>query len=107
EVFHRECHEKKQKILEITNFFEYLTEKDYVHRIYQGLAGRPVLPNQYDKTWRKYSDFYMDLMSGLSFVCLAVFTPKLKLYRLWEHSSVPQTSVTCPPFHSPPKEPRY
>ncbi|MDR1031425.1 MAG: hypothetical protein LBL76_11215 [Treponema sp.] len=82
EVFHRECHEKKQKILEITDFFEYLTEKDYVHRIYQGLAGRPVLPNQYDKTWRKYSDFYNDIMTGLSFVCLSDFKPNPKLYEL-------------------------
>jgi hypothetical protein len=83
-VFHLECHQKKRKILEITDFFEYLTEQDYIHRIYQGLSGRPALPNQYDKIWRKYSDFYMDIMSGLSFVCLSVFTPKLKLYRLWE-----------------------
>jgi hypothetical protein len=81
EVFHGQCTLKKPKILEITGFFEYLTEHQYIRRIYRGLRGRPELPKDYVKIWRKYSDFYNDVMSGLSFVCLAEFTPKLKLYK--------------------------
>jgi hypothetical protein len=83
-VFHAECDQKKGKILEITGFFEYLTEHDYVHRWYKGLQGRQKLPEHYDLVWRKYSDFYSSVMSGLAFVCLADFTPKLKLYKLWK-----------------------
>jgi hypothetical protein len=86
-VFHEECHQKIPKILEITGFFDYLTENDYVRRIYRGLQGRAALPYQYDQIWRKYSDFYNDSMIGLSFVCLADFIPKVKLYRLWESLS--------------------
>ena len=82
-VFHAECHKKKEKILEITSFYEYLTEDNYVHRWYKGLQGRSSLPPDYDLVWRKYSDFYSDHISGLSFVCLADFTPKMKLYKLW------------------------
>lgn len=84
EVFHRECRQKKSKILEITGFFEYLTEHNYIRRIYRGLRGRPELPEGYAQVWRKYSDFYNDVMSGLSFVCLADFTPKLNLYKRWK-----------------------
>ncbi|MDR1986986.1 MAG: hypothetical protein LBP88_08465 [Treponema sp.] len=85
EAFHRECHQKKPKMLEITGFFEYLTGHNYIRRICRGLWGRPELPEGYAHVWRKYSDFYNDLMSGLSFVCLADFTPKLKLYKLWKN----------------------
>ncbi|MDR3115806.1 MAG: hypothetical protein LBU25_09840 [Treponema sp.] len=83
EVFHHECNHKKQKILEITGFFEDLTEAGYVRRIYRGLQGRMELPEHYDRVWRKYSDFYSNIMAGLAFVGLADFTPKLKLYKLW------------------------
>jgi hypothetical protein len=83
-VFHQECDKKKPDLLEITNFFEYLTEKEYVRRSYKGLKGRSKLPERYDLVWRKYSDFYSNMMAGLSFVCLADFLPKLKLYKLWK-----------------------
>ncbi|MDR1987031.1 MAG: hypothetical protein LBP88_08695 [Treponema sp.] len=83
-VFHHECSPQKQKILEITGFFEDLTENGYIRRIYRGLRGRMELPMHYDRVWRKYSDFYSAIMAGLGFVCLADFVPKLKLYKLWE-----------------------
>jgi hypothetical protein len=115
-VFHAECAQKKPKLLEIIRFFAYLTENGYTRRIYQGLKGRPALPDQYDRVWRKYSDFYNDTMSGLSFVCLATFIPKLKLYTYWKatmHNTrkydesnqplpLPQIS---PPFPIPPCTP--
>ena len=84
---------KKPKILEITGFFEYLTEHKCIRRIYRGLRGRPELPKDYVKVWRRYSDFYNDVMSGLSFVCLAEFTPKLKLYKIWEHINQPAVAL--------------
>jgi hypothetical protein len=92
-VFHGECNQKKSKILEITGFFEYLTEHNYIRRIYRGLRGRPELPEGYANVWRKYSDFYNDVMSGLSFVCLADFTPKLKLYKLWKSITKPTSAL--------------
>jgi hypothetical protein len=85
EAFHEECNQKKSRILELTGFFEELTELGYVRRYYKGLQGRQPLPERYDRVWRKYSDFYSNVMRGLSYVCLAEFTPKLKLYNLWEN----------------------
>jgi hypothetical protein len=81
-VFREECEQKKPRILAITNFFEYLVDNEYVQMEYQGLQGRPQLPERYDAVWRKYSDFYHDIMNGLSFVCLSDFTPTEKLYEL-------------------------
>jgi hypothetical protein len=82
--FNAKCAQKKQRILDITGFFEYLTEHGYIRRYYKGLQGREQLPEHYDRMWRKYADFKMDVMSGLLYVCTAEFTPKLKLYKLWE-----------------------
>ncbi|MDR2633756.1 MAG: hypothetical protein LBC51_09085 [Treponema sp.] len=98
EVFQHACNQKKRKILEITDFFEALSENGYVRRIYRGLRGRSELPEHYDRVWRKYSDFYSNIMAGLAFVCLADFTPKRKLYTLWKtlkpvSAQVPQEQV--------------
>ncbi|MDR2392709.1 MAG: hypothetical protein LBD93_00895 [Treponema sp.] len=82
-VFREECERKKPKILEITRFFEYLAEHDYVQMEYRGIQDRPLRPVGYDTVWRKYSDFYNDIMTGLFFVCLAEFTPTERLYELW------------------------
>ncbi|MHB9291169.1 hypothetical protein Holit_00241 [Hollandina sp. SP2] len=79
EVFRTECERKKPKILEITRFFEYLVDNEYVQMEYRGIEGRPQRPVGYDAVWRKYSDFYNDIMTGLSFVCLSNFTPTEKL----------------------------
>ncbi|MDR2798862.1 MAG: hypothetical protein LBB80_11020, partial [Treponema sp.] len=82
EIFRGECERKKLKILEITRFFEYLADNEYVQMEYRGIQGRPLRPLGYDGVWRKYSDFYNDIMTGLSFVCLSDFTPTEKLYEL-------------------------
>ena len=82
--FNKECEQKKSKILEIAGFFEYLSSNNYLDMNYKGLQGRPQLPPGYDQTWRKYSDFYNDIMLGLSFICLTDFTPTEKLYDFWE-----------------------
>jgi hypothetical protein len=50
---------------------------------YRGIQGRPLRPVGYDGVWRKYGDFYNDIMTSLSFVCLSEFTPREKLYELW------------------------
>ncbi|MDR2797202.1 MAG: hypothetical protein LBB80_02565, partial [Treponema sp.] len=84
EIFRGECERKKSKILAITRFFEYLAEYEYVSMEYRGIQGRPLRPLGYDGVWRKYSDFYNDIMTGLSFVCLSDFTPTEKLYALWK-----------------------
>jgi hypothetical protein len=84
-VFQEECDKKKAKLLEITGFFKELTEKGYVRRYYRGLQARQPLPEGYDTVWRKYSDFYSNVTADLAFVCLADFTPKLKLYKLWKN----------------------
>jgi hypothetical protein len=83
-VFREECERKKPMILEITRFFEYLAEHEYVSMEYRDIQGRPERPLGYDAVWRKYSDFYNDIMTGLSFVCLSDFTPTEKLYALWK-----------------------
>ena len=83
-VFREECESKKPKILAITRFFEYLAEHEYVQMEYWGIQERPERPLGYDAVWRKYGDFYNDIMSGLSFVCLSDFTPTQKLYAFWK-----------------------
>jgi hypothetical protein len=92
EVFHLECAKKKPRILAITGFLEYLVDTEYVQMEYRGLQGRPQLPEHYDAVWRKYSDFYNDIMTGLSLVCLSDFTPKEKLYELWKVTRGPKTA---------------
>ncbi|MDR2393504.1 MAG: hypothetical protein LBD93_05050 [Treponema sp.] len=91
-MFHEQCRLKKPKILEITVFLSILRNIN-ISAIYRGLRGRLEMPEGYVKVWRKYSDFYNDLMSGLSLVCLAEFTPKLKLYKPWEHINKPAAAL--------------
>jgi hypothetical protein len=66
-VFHAACAQKKPKLLEITRFFEYLTENGYTRRIYHDLKGRQAVPDQYDRVWCKYSDFYNRVVRKLRF----------------------------------------
>jgi hypothetical protein len=84
-VFREECERKKPKLLEITGFFEYLVEHGYIQMEYRGIQGRPPRPAGYDAVWRKYGDFYNDIMTGLSFVCLSDFSPNEKLYEFSRH----------------------
>ena len=82
DVFHAECNSKKSKLLEISGFVEYLVNNDYFEMQYKGLQGRPPLPDNYDKEWRKYSDFYNDVMLGLSYICLSNFIHTQKLFNI-------------------------
>ena len=43
---------------------------------------RFVLPADYANHWRKYRQFYNDIMTGLSFVCCSRLEPAQKLYPL-------------------------
>ena len=79
-IFHAECYRKKPKILEIAGFFEYLVADEYLYTEYKGLHGRARLPDNHDTVWRKYSDFYNNIMNGLSYICLSDFIPTQKLY---------------------------
>ena len=81
-VFHAQCEQKKAEILGISNFVEYLVNNNYLEMKYKGLQGRAALPENYDRVWRKYSDFYNDIMLGLSYICLSDFIPTQKLYDL-------------------------
>ena len=88
-IFHAQCDQKKAKILEIYSFVEYLVENKYLERQYKGLQGRAALPQDYDRVWRKYSDFYNDIMLALSYICLSDFIPTQKLYDLQPNTVKP------------------
>jgi hypothetical protein len=81
-VFQAECDQKKAKILEIGRFIANLVEDNYLDIKYKGLQGRAELPENYDRVWRKYGNFYNDVMLGLSYVCLSDFIPTQRLYHL-------------------------
>jgi hypothetical protein len=38
----------------------------------------------YTNHWRKYKQFYNDVMTGLSFVCCSRLEPTPKLHSLWK-----------------------
>jgi hypothetical protein len=84
EVFQRECEVRKEKLRRIIACYEELERGGYVEMEYRGLVGRPRLPEQYYEGWRKYSNFYQDMMEGLRYVCLSKFEPSNKLYEVWE-----------------------
>ncbi|AEF86085.1 hypothetical protein TREPR_0025 [Treponema primitia ZAS-2] len=41
------------------------------------------MPSDYANLWRKYKQFYNDVMNGLSFACFWRFVPEQKLYDIW------------------------
>jgi hypothetical protein len=85
EIFMAQCARMKSRILEITGIYEELSADGSVRRVHRGLGGRPELPEGYERSWRRYGDFYQDIMTGLGFVCLGDFVPQVKLYSLWNN----------------------
>jgi hypothetical protein len=83
-VFALDMAKRKPELLEITQFYGYLSGNGYVRRVYKGIENRQALPKGYERYWRRYQDFDKELAQGLAFVCLADFFPKIKLYDLWE-----------------------
>ncbi|WP_041610963.1 hypothetical protein [Treponema primitia] len=67
----------------ITNFIQKLTDDGYVTARPLDFNNRPELPSDYANLWRKYKQFYNDVMNGLSFACFWRFVPEQKLYDIW------------------------
>jgi hypothetical protein len=82
-AFIERCDRIKAKILPITDFVQELANTGYVTETPLEFADRPPLPPDYENYWRKYRQFYSDVMNGLSFVCFTKLTPTQKLYDLW------------------------
>jgi hypothetical protein len=73
----------KANILPITNFIQELEGAGYISVRPTDFRDRPELPPDYANYWRKYKQFYNDVMTGLSFVCCAHIEPAQKLYDVW------------------------
>ncbi|AEF85111.1 hypothetical protein TREPR_0031 [Treponema primitia ZAS-2] len=82
-LFLERCEEIKVNILPITNFIQKLTDDGYVTVRPLDFTDRPELPPDYANLWRKYKQFYSDVMNGLSFACFSRFVPEQKLYDVW------------------------
>ncbi|GHV57952.1 hypothetical protein AGMMS49579_24580 [Spirochaetia bacterium] len=77
------CDRIKANILPITDFIRKLTDDAYLSASPTEFNDRPALPPDYANYWRKYKQFYSDVMTGLSFVCCSRLRPTQKLYDLW------------------------
>lgn len=82
-LFLAQCDRIKANILPITNFIQELAGAGYLKVTPLDSRDRPPLPPDYANYWRKYKQFYNDIMSGLSFVCCSRLEPKQKLYDIW------------------------
>jgi hypothetical protein len=81
--FIERCDRIKAKILPITGFVQELADAGYLTEIPLSFKDRPPLPPDYENYWRKYRQFYSDVMNGLSFVCFTRLSPTQKLYDVW------------------------
>jgi hypothetical protein len=77
------CDRIKTGILPITDFVQELAGSGYIDVSPAELRDRPALPPNYATYWRKYRQFYNDVMTGLSFVCCSRIEPAQKLYDVW------------------------
>ncbi|GHV90763.1 hypothetical protein AGMMS50268_12660 [Spirochaetia bacterium] len=82
-LFIAHCDRIKANILPITNFIRELADTGYIKVSPADYRDRPALPPDYANLWRKYKQFYNDVMTGLSFVCCARIEPTQKLYDVW------------------------
>jgi hypothetical protein len=82
-AFIANCDRIKANILPITDFIQELADGGYIDVSPVEFRDRPVLPADYANYWRKYKQFYRDVMDGLSFVCFSRLRPDQKLYDLW------------------------
>lgn len=82
-LFVARCERIKAKILPIADFVRELAGAGCLKETPADFKDRPALPPGYENYWRKYRHFYMDVINGLSYVCLAKFTPTQKLYDMW------------------------
>jgi hypothetical protein len=73
----------KARILPITGFIQDLAGSGYLSVTPRNFRDRPALPADYANHWRKYKQFYNDVMTALSFVCCVELEPTQKLYDVW------------------------
>jgi hypothetical protein len=77
------CDRLKANILPITDYIQKLADEGFITVSPAEFCDRPALPQDYADYWRKYKQFYNDVMTGLSFVCCAHIEPSQKLYDVW------------------------
>ena len=82
-LFVERCEKIKTGILPITGFLQELANTGYVKETPLEFRDRPSLPPDYANHWRKYRNFYMDVINGLSYACFTKLTPTQKLYDVW------------------------
>ncbi|GHV47916.1 hypothetical protein AGMMS49546_38020 [Spirochaetia bacterium] len=82
-AFIARCDKIKAGILPITDYIQELADSGYIDVSPVEFRNRPALPPDYANYWRKYKQFYNDVMTGLSFVCCSRLRPAQKLYDLW------------------------
>jgi hypothetical protein len=82
-IFVEHCERIGERTLRITNFIQELADCGYLTVNPPDSAVRPSLPPNYENYWRKYKQFYPNLIEGLSFVCFSRLTPRQKLYDVW------------------------
>jgi hypothetical protein len=82
-AFIARCDDIKSRILPIVRSVQELADVGCLETSPLDYRDRPALPADYASHWRKYKQFYNDVMTGLSFVCCSRLTPTRKLYDLW------------------------
>jgi hypothetical protein len=82
-AFIERCDKIKGRLLPITGFLQELANRGYAQESPLEFRDRPPLPPDYKNCWRKYRNFYSDVIDGLSFVCFTRLVPTQKLYDLW------------------------
>jgi hypothetical protein len=82
-LFIAHCDKIKAGILPITDYIQELADSGYIDASPVEFRDRPALPADYANYWRKYKQFYSDVMDGLSFVCCSRLRPAQRLYDVW------------------------
>jgi hypothetical protein len=82
-VFAEQCEMIKANTLLITDYIQELADDGYLMVNPPDSKTRPPLPPGYENYWRKYKQFYPNLIDGLSLVCFSRFKPQQKLYDIW------------------------
>ncbi|MDR3342931.1 MAG: hypothetical protein LBT14_09150 [Treponema sp.] len=89
--FFARCKPIVQTFLAIANFVIYLAEHAYIHVTFNEHKP-PALPENYQRCWRRYENFYLSESEPIIYVKSIKIIPKLKLYKLWERYTHAQIS---------------
>jgi hypothetical protein len=82
-AFIARCDDIKSRILPMVRCLQELAAAGFLETSPLDYRDRPALPADYANHWRKYKQFYNDVMTGLSFVCCSRLEPTRKLHELW------------------------